>query len=166
MIARVNSPFPHKRRCAQIGSRCGRVSAYVMRISPVGFQRMRELKKCHKQDIFLTERKIPFARDPSLREGIITRSHFFFQTDEIKSREGKENPTFAKGSAFGLSHAGRSRVRSRFLPYRWQKPQFGRAQKAHRACLHNARPHPRRRCFGNSLARGGSPFCESRVSGK
>ena len=42
-----------------------------MRISPVGFQRMRELKKCHKQDIFLTERKIPFARDPSLREKVI-----------------------------------------------------------------------------------------------
>ena len=67
-LARGGSLFPHKPRERQIEARSGRVSVYVMLISPVGFQRMRELKKCHKQDIFLTECKIPFARDPSLRE--------------------------------------------------------------------------------------------------
>ena len=73
------------------------MSAYVMRISPVGFQRMRELKKCHKQDIFLTERKIPFARDPSLREKVIAFHTLFRELTREKVVRMRDDPTFVQG---------------------------------------------------------------------
>ena len=160
MIARVNSPFLHKRRCAQIGSRCGRVSAYVMRISPVGFQRMRELKKCHKQDIFLTERKIPFARDPSLREEFMARSHFFFQTDERKSREIERQPADTPQGRLTAGFLSAAKIATMIASPPSLLPR--RAQ----VCANWVPLRKATFLAGGIYSKGSTPFRESRVSGK
>ena len=66
-------------------------------------------------------------------------SRISFRTDEKKFRDFRKNPTFAFGSAFGLSHAGSPRI-----------------LRTSCSCAASSKPFRKR---GFSLASGGHGFC-------
>ena len=111
-------------------------------------------------------------------------SRISFRTDEKKFRDFRKNPTFAFGSAFGLSHAGRPRIlrtscscAASSKPFR--KRGFSLASGGHGFCPTDGKNLSSRVCrshavavgrtyaltppplYGNILARGGSFFRKS-----